>query len=465
MPEIPKRKYLIGGAVTLTLVIVITVLLVTLLPPESEKDGSSTTPIPTTTSIPTTTDHPPTGLPVPDTAMIQMLDAMQRLMTGEGEYDREYYTELRSCMDKFDSRLQDAQDGAWQGMIDYWNSNGVDGDNWGDTGTVYMEQNPTVSDFLGMVIYEPCNYASNVAYYHDVTEFCRRQESGDSPVDLGKEYIEGLGKAFSTLGFGSSFMHGSHTKLGGQQDTNPIKVIALLIHQGSLAALPEPPSTILTDLDQTPMQYTALELADQFVNMHLNMDVTEWYEHTNSLAIPRYELIFSGLFSTVLTIVYPPELVDEWVPKLSGAFGVPEEDTEFIMNYYLPEIRNATEFLNLTEEEKNDFEIDAWTTVFKLVYAFLWQEEVLTDNPLFKNETVNEIGWQLLPLFNKKMNDLNSFEYYEKNFQRGVDIYPGDADCNPHGPHAKWHLESGLGLLDLTYLGDKMVKIFNGNDS
>ena len=486
--KLPERKYLIAGGVIATLaVITLVTCLIVFLPaeqssaPTTTSESSTTTPskYPTTTpsKYPTTTPKSTTTTPskyptttpsksttttssLNETAMLEMLDAMQRLMTGGGEYNRPYYQELRSCMERFDTRLPKAQDGAWQGMVDYWLSNGGVDDPWGESGTVYMEQNMTESDYLGMTIYEPCNYASNVAYYHDVTEFCRKADAGES-VSYSEDYIRGFGRAFSTLSFGSAFMHSSHTRLGGQQDTSPIKVIALLVHQGSLSALPEPPSTILTDLSLTPRKYNGLELAEEFVNMHLTMNVNEWYEHTESLEIPNYYLIFSGIFSTVLTIAYPPDLVDEWVPKLSGAFGVNEEDTEFIMEYYLPEIRNATDFLELTEEEKHDFVVDAWATVAKLIYAFLWQEEVLTDNPIFLSPVVNKLGMDLLPEFNGKLNEKNSFNYFEENFQNGVNIYPGDEWCNPVGPHAKWHLESALGLLDLTYLGDEMYTIFS----
>ena len=34
----------------------------------------------------------------------------------------------------------------------------------------YIRTEPTAFD--GIMIYEPCNYVSNVAYYHSVTEIC-----------------------------------------------------------------------------------------------------------------------------------------------------------------------------------------------------------------------------------------------------------------------------------------------------
>ena len=56
-----------------------------------------------------------------------------------------------------------------------------------------------------MVIYEPCNYASNLAYYHLATEVChnagRLSMSGDS--------VSAVIQSASFLAFGSSAFHGT----------------------------------------------------------------------------------------------------------------------------------------------------------------------------------------------------------------------------------------------------------------
>ena len=50
-------------------------------------------------------------------------------------------------------------------------------------------------------------------------------------------------------------------------------------------------------------------------------------------------------------------------------------------------------------------------------------------------------------------------QYPKWTFQEGRDIYPGDVWCNPQIPHAKWHLQSGVGLLDLVYICDNVLKL------
>ena len=487
MPEMPKRKYLIAGGVV-TVLVIITIVLLAVLLPQSNDDGNSSpitssvappteettteeaTTEPATTEEATTeeatteeaTTEPTTTETEKETPMLDMLDAMQQLMTGEGTFDRDFYEKLRECMGSFDSQLPAAQDGAWQGMIDYWNSNGTEEDHWGSSRSPYMEQNATSTQFLDMIIFEPCNYASNIAYYHDVTEMCNKQSS-DNPLTFSQEYITAFGKIFSTLAMGSSFMHGSHTELGHQQDARPISVLAFLIHQGYTSALPNA-SVVVTDLSNVSRPLNAIGLSEEFFNMHLTMPVTEWYDYTNTLDIPNYYLVFTGIFSTALSMVFEPDVVDEVVPNLASIFGVPEDHINFIMKQYLPELREAGEGFDLAILKKTVLVEDTVGSVIKLVYALLWQEEVFAqdgEDYIFLNETINEKGWMFLPILNSMVDGFNSYDYFEEDFQSGIRSYPGDDWCNPVMPHAKWHLESGIGLLDLVYVGHEIYQLLS----
>ena len=86
-----------------------------------------------------------------------------------------------------DTLLINSQDAAWKGMIDYWKSNGTDHDYknqtdyWGGCDGNYPHRcgdrnlMRNTSGLFGdekMIIYEPCNYVSNVAYYHSATRVC-----------------------------------------------------------------------------------------------------------------------------------------------------------------------------------------------------------------------------------------------------------------------------------------------------
>lgn len=432
-----RRSYIIGAVVvTVVLVIGLTVLLVTSPWVKNDIEKSDNR-----------------------TAMLQMLDSMENLMTAGIEYDRKYYTELRECMDILDPLLGASQDAAWQGIIDYWNMNGTEDDRWGSYDTNYAELNMTVTNMLDMTIYEPCNYASNMATIHVLTELCGHKATNNS-FRLPDEYVNALGTGFSTLGMGSSFMHGTHTLLGHQQDNHAISIIAYLVHQGSLSSL-HGASSVLLDLSYEPRNISSLQLADEFLNMYGTLPVDQWYDKIDSLDIPDYYLLFAGICSTAFTIAFEPDVVDNIVTILANEFGLPDEFLHFIQDGYLPELRNLTSELHIGLLEKMQFIINVLGTAVKLIYAFLWQEQVLTDNTFFLDPVVNEKGWELLPVLNEMVNAINSFEYSDLNYQKGINVYPGDFWCNPVFAHAKWHLESALGLLDLVYTGDQILGILD----
>ena len=96
-------------------------------------------------------------------------------------YNQDYYDSLVECLNYKDTELYTATKATWKGQNDYWlnNGNNVDylgvADNWGrgtNCGWKECEQNGTTIGRYNMFIYEPCNYASNIAYYRSVKKMC-----------------------------------------------------------------------------------------------------------------------------------------------------------------------------------------------------------------------------------------------------------------------------------------------------
>lgn len=131
-------------------------------------------------------------------------------------------------------------------MGDYFKSNGTDNDYMGmsDSWGACLPDSPTddrcpvgnYKEFLAnplggifgnfnMEIYEPCNYASNVAYYHSATRIC---DYPDWTIDEVNQ--NAFKQSFATLAMGSAFWHGSHTYDGYSFDNNMIAVISYLAH-------------------------------------------------------------------------------------------------------------------------------------------------------------------------------------------------------------------------------------------
>jgi hypothetical protein len=70
-----------------------------------------------------------------------------------------------------------------------------------------------------------------------------------------------------------------------------------------------------------------------------------------------------------------------------------------------------------------------------------------------------QIGTVLLPFVNDIATSLTSYHYSDPSFQHGVNMYPGEEWCNPVIPHAKWHLQTGIALVDFVFLADEVNRI------
>ena len=296
-------------------------------------------------------------------ATVDMLNAMQQLMTGGSEYfDPAFLNTLKNCWDETDSDLTDASNGAWQGLIDYFDNDGYESDTWGSVNGSWYEYNPRPQDFHGMIIYEPCNYASNMAYYHDATEMCHNRDR----ISMSRDSFVAIVQSFSFLAFGSSVMHGSNTRLGAL-DTHMIDVLAYSIYQASIENLRElGASPIITDLQSTKRAQTGVELARSMSDMFKTMPANQWLTHFKAMDLPDLEMSFaaivSSIFSTILdhqqignifrevaqpfkdlgslTSFLKYGTVDFLVPVLMELFDLKQEQRDFILNQYIPEVKH-----------------------------------------------------------------------------------------------------------------------------
>ena len=70
-----------------------------------------------------------------------------------------------------------SQNAAWKGYIQYFLSNGTasKSDYWDacidpTLCHIYHEHNVTAMSKYNVIVYEPCNFASNIAFYHSFTQ-------------------------------------------------------------------------------------------------------------------------------------------------------------------------------------------------------------------------------------------------------------------------------------------------------
>lgn len=85
----------------------------------------------------------------------------------------------------------------------------------------------------------------------------------------------------------------------------------------------------------------------------------------------------------------------------------------------LSQLREGSKNLNLTAQEVAQLQRNFEATVIKLLYGFIWQECVITDDPIIADPDLNLAGAQFLPVVNAFANSLSDFPIYEQNLQVG----------------------------------------------
>ena len=72
---------------------------------------------------------------------------------------------------------------------------------------------------------------------------------------------------------------------------------------------------------------------------------------------------------------------------------------------------------NIGPVEKLQLEANGISMGIKMLYAFLWQEEYFTTNPMFLDPDVNAAGNAYLPIVNDFANNLNNWPVYDLDLQ------------------------------------------------
>ena len=155
-----------------------------------------------------------------------------------------------------------------------------------------------------MSVYEPCNLASNVAYYHAVTRLC------DQPHWVGgPDMVNAMKRSFAILAVGSSIMHGSHTFFGYNFDMQLISLISYLIYQNSVASIAGS-SPIIRDLSEVPRNRSGVQMVDDLVVMFATQPLDTWAEEIYYLEMPgNYFIPLACCLINILNLLYPQKVV------------------------------------------------------------------------------------------------------------------------------------------------------------
>jgi len=303
-------------------------------------------------------------------------------------------------------------------------------------------------------VFEPCNFASNIAYYHMSIALARYKQWALSP-----SVVRGLSQASAGLALGSAFWHGSNTELGGEADTVMIAVMAYIMQQASMEHLPTHMKTpVLSDLSLRSRATSGVGIAQLLTDMYRTQPNNNWLETLTTLDIPSYETSFAALITSLLTILFPQPIVEPTASTLIDIFGIDAPTKKFILEAYIPHARQAFTPKRISVLERLDLFLATVTTVKKLIYAFLFQE-ITFDIQFLKSPLATQLGALFQPVLNSKSGIPSSLPQLSPRLTSGKGVYPGDTWCSSSQPHSLWHAQSAAGLIDFFLLVDKVVKI------
>ena len=87
------------------------------------------------------------------------------------------------------------------------------------------------------------------------------------------------------------------------------------------------------------------------------------------------------------------------VVKIVGKIMLDPNEATFLETTYLDAFANATSHISLTIGERFSLGLKGVGTLIKMLYAFVWQEEII---PWFgiKDESLNRFGGEAMPYVN-----------------------------------------------------------------
>jgi len=397
----------------------------------------------------------------------------------------EFLSDLEKCLLELnDPELPSAINEQWKGMAHFYQFPDVD-DPW-----INCYENPdhsrcTSSNFAEafdeenryaifgpntdreMFIMEPCNYVSNIAYYHGAIRLCdyfRAEEYDDEKIPRA------LKRSYATLSAGSSFMHASHTDLGGLFDNLLIAVIVFINYQDIIDALGwknvdelacffNHPSfnldqnfTINTNEATMPNNtngsitscdnINAIDVAETTTFFSINFNVSEWMSVLEQVSesIPnKYEVTFTACVYIFIQLVFPAPIGDGLYQLLANAL-LPPKLKKFVDEEYIPIAKPLLQSVELPFLQRIRLIRMFFGSLLKILYAFVWQEQTL------EVDVSSWLGFLLAPVVNLASTILNGFDHgrFDWNIAFGRNLYPGFDTCNHISKHAFWHQQSGV---------------------
>ena len=188
--------------------------------------------------------------------------------------------------------------------------------------------------------------------------------------------------------------------------------------------------------------------------MFADKPVEDWSQTLEDLDVPHsYFLTFAAFIASVSAILLPWAVVGTVIPMLAKSL-IPADASAFLIDDYMPELREATKDVKLSHQDKQGLINKATGMFMKLIYAFLWQEHFIPMPAVYKHPSALRLASWFLPHWNAFSTKISGFAQTDDAVVTATNVYPGDSFCQGYSPHAIWHEESANGLLELVFMAD-----------
>jgi len=427
--------------------------------------------------------------------MKSVLDLMEMNATMKS-YGKEKWKVLEEAMGSISADieahfdLQNSMDKMFDGFVQWGISNGTDGKEYPQP-TPDDEVNHGGSDFWdgmanyqehflspmahddslvpgasNVLIQQPCNYASNVAYYSSMLSIWKGDGKEDHDWSITQSVRNLLAASFGSLGSGSAFFHGSGTQLGCRIDNAPIAHIALTAYQAAVSSL-ERDDVVVNVLPEDKMvngTKNGTTVINEFVNIFADQSIFEWDESILTLNKDfqgDYKSTFAAIVTLNARLELPTRVGDLLLKFLCEVFGFNQDMTDFLFNEYDVRLQSLVkEKPELSGKDKRELLKRGIGVLVKIGYAMAWQEELFVG-PWLASPGANKVGAWAMPFVNILADKLTSYSH-DFAVKTGYEIYPDCKRCRAQEPHSKWHEQSAVGLTDLVYLTDDIDYVLRG---
>jgi len=353
-------------------------------------------------------------------------------------------------------------DGLWRWVYEY-SQKQAPNDLWLSGGKMWDEsdimpyENIPLGQIRGrsgqdMVVQEPCNALSNLAFHETAVWITCKDLSFD------RDDMASLMAAFNGLAAGSFFLHACSCSTGGKADNFPMDWMMLQIYQIMVKNVLVDAGDRLTQAEKSVVEkighdIKAVDMAKDMTRLFSEKyDHAHWNATLRAIDIPKYEM---SIASIVVFVLYGLEgklpipgletLLNSLITALMDLFDLPDKD--FFLETYIPAVKKALSFSKMCTSAIMPIVEHMLKFALTFVEAFVFQEKVI---PVPK--PIREIVGVLdrLGVTSDLLSDMKPTWDYYNGF-----------DCKVRSDHATWHEKASHGLVHISIVADEFLNNHN----